>query len=97
MLILHRCKQKMHVIGHYDDGVELDSLSVIMKAMLENNVACRRREGLATEFAEGYEYWLARFLVVRKIATVFIHAVESDMFGHRTPCGALRAVRVCDD
>ncbi len=78
----------MDVIGHHDCGVKLDALSMIAKAMLEDDPACCHRERLTAEFAKSYEYCPAWFLVVRKFAAVFVGPVESNTFGH----GASRLV-----
>ncbi len=97
MFILHWSQQQMRVIGHHDHGMNLNALSVIVKAMLENNIAGNRREGLTGKPAKGHEYRLARLLVVRELATVFILAVESNMFGHRAQILCPKSVHVCDE
>jgi len=62
----------VHVIGHYDGGVEVVTFAVVMQAVLEDGALGFRSEGYAIAFAECNEYCSSSLLVVRQVAVVFV-------------------------
>src|ERR1700687_2255747 len=73
----------MHVIGHHDRGMELDSLSVAVHAVLKNDVAGICRERISGQPAESHEDCPVGFLVMRQAAPVVVVVGQRRRFGHR--------------
>jgi hypothetical protein len=71
----------MHVIWHYDCGVEVVAFAVIMQTVLEDGVSGLRSESDSIAFTECDEYCSSRFLIVRQFAAVFVFSFQS-MLGH---------------
>ncbi len=64
------------MIRHYDRGVQLKPLLVIVQTMLKNNVASLIRKRISDELAEGYEDSMVRFLIMRQLPPVFVFISE---------------------
>ena len=79
----------MYVIGHDDDDLQVEPLSVVVDAVRENKIACRAGEGNANQLAESHKERTARLLVMRHAPAVFVF-VSKDA---RTSHGLLQAAR----
>ena len=82
LIVRQGSEQEMHVIGHDDCGLEIDSLPVVIYAMRENQVARRVGKGIADEFAESHEDGTAGFLVMRHAAPITVFAGKDRRVGH---------------
>src|ERR1700682_785764 len=73
----------MHVIGHHDRAVEFDSLSVIVYAVLQNDVAgiCRKR--VSSQPAESHKDSPVRLLVMRQATAVVVVVGQRRGLAHR--------------
>ena len=72
----------MHVIGHDDRGLEIDSLPVVVQAMRQNEIARRVGEGIANEFTESHENGMTRLLVMWHAPPIFVFACKDGRVGH---------------
>src|ERR1700716_2097838 len=73
----------MHVIGHHDRRMEFDSLSVVVYAVLKNDVAgiCRKR--ISDQPAESHKDSPVRLLVMRQATAVVVVVGQRQRFAHR--------------
>jgi hypothetical protein len=62
----------MYVIRHHDGSMKFDSFSVVVSAVLENQVAGIRWERIAIRLSESHEDCTAGLLVMWEAAPVII-------------------------
>ncbi len=72
----------MHMIGHDDGGVQIESFTVVMNTVLKNGVQCGIRKRLSNKFAEGHEQSSAGILKVRQPPPIVVFARKNARIGH---------------
>jgi hypothetical protein len=85
----------MHMVGHDDCGLQVDSLSMVVNAMRQNEVARRVGEGIADELTESHKDGMARLLIMRHAPPIFVFVSEDGGVDHTTIQGPGQSP-VCD-
>src|SRR5713226_4254402 len=84
----------MHVVGHNDRCLEIDSLPVVVHAVRQNEIARRVRERIADELTESHKRGTPCQLVMWHTAAVFVFVGEDSGVDHTPFKGEPRELSV---